>query len=181
MRAFFLIKRFVNATNIIYLRSINKIYYHMIEGKIENTTERYRRLRIILGEEFIKKDIESSFDYIIYASKGIRADIIKNFIKNFNVSQEITANFLNISSPTIYRWIKNKKKLERNYSVKIFEIAELFLYGSDVFESNENFTKWLKLPNTALGGMEPIELLEIPGGVSKVNDIIGRIEHGVYS
>jgi putative toxin-antitoxin system antitoxin component (TIGR02293 family) len=88
---------------------------------------------------------------------------------------------LNISEPTIYRWIKANKQLERNISVKLFEIADLFLYGTEVFGSREDFFKWLNLPNTALGRMEPRELIEIPGGVSKVKDLLGRIEHGVYS
>ena len=153
----------------------------MFEGKIENTTEDYKKLRYILGKKYIKEDIESPFDYIIIASKGIEADVLKNFINYFNVSQETTASLLNISSPTIYRWIKGNKKLDMVYSVKLFEIAELFIYGSRVFESEENFFKWLRLPNTALGGMEPMKLLELPGGVSKVNDIIGRIEHGIFS
>jgi putative toxin-antitoxin system antitoxin component (TIGR02293 family) len=63
----------------------------------------------------------------------------------------------------------------------LFELTDLFLYGSDVFESRENFFKWLDLPNRALGGLTPKELLEIPGGISKVKDLLGRIEHGVYS
>ncbi len=35
------------------------------------------------------------------------------------------------------------------------------------------------MPNMALGGLEPKELLEIPGGISKVKDVLGRIEYGV--
>ncbi len=88
---------------------------------------------------------------------------------------------LNVSAPTIYRWIKGNKDLDRNSTVKLFEIADLFLFGSEVFGNNDNFFKWLNLPNTALGGMEPAELVEIHGGVSKVRDIIGRIENGIYS
>ena len=153
----------------------------MIEAKVENSTEIYKKMRTILGRKYINKEIESPFDYIVFASEGIEANMLKNFIRYFNVSQETTANFLNISSPTIYRWIRSNKKLDKIYSIKLFEVAELFLYGYNVFENEENFHKWLKLPNTALGGMEPIELLEIPGGVSKVKDLIGRIEHGIYS
>ena len=153
----------------------------MIDAKVENSTEIYKKMRTILGRKYINKEIESPFDYIVFASEGIESNMIKNFIRYFNVSQETTANFLNISSPTIYRWIRSNKKLDKIYSIKLFEVAELFLYGYNVFENEENFHKWLKLPNTALGGMEPIELLEIPGGVSKVKDLIGRIEHGIYS
>ena len=153
----------------------------MIDAKIENTTEHYKRVVGILGEKNIKSEIESPFDYIHVASGGLSASIIKNFSSFFNLNREVTAALFDVSSPTIYRWTKTGKILDRNFAVKIFEMTDLFLYGSGIFESKENFSKWLNLPNTALGGMEPIELLGIPGGISKVKDIIGRIEHGVYS
>lgn len=145
------------------------------------TTEHYDKLTRILGKRYIKSSIESPFDFITIASKGINAHIIINFRNHFEIPRGFTAELLNVSEPTIYRWIKRNKKLERNYSVQLFELTDLFLYGSEVFESKENFFKWLYLPNTALGGLEPKELLEIPGGISKVHDVLGRIEHGVYS
>jgi len=39
----------------------------------------------------------------------------------------------------------------------------------------------LNRPNTALGGIQPIELIEMPEGISKLRDILGRIEHGIDS
>jgi putative toxin-antitoxin system antitoxin component (TIGR02293 family) len=153
----------------------------MIKEEVKTTTEHYDKLTRILGKKHIKSRIESPFDFITIASKGIDASIIINFRNHFKITRGLTAELLNISEPTIYRWIKKNKKLGRNHSVQLFELTDLFLYGSEVFESNENFFKWLDLPNTALGGLEPKELLEIPGGISKVRDLLGRIEYGVYS
>jgi len=153
----------------------------MIESDIGNTTKHYAKVVEILGKKNIKKEIESPFDYIHLASQGVDAIVIKKFSVFFELNRAVTASLFDISAPTIYRWTKSSKKLERNFAVKLFELTDLFIYGIDIFEDKENFFKWLKLPNTALGGMEPIELLEIPGGISKVKDIIGRIEHGVYS
>ena len=82
---------------------------------------------------------------------------------------------LNISSPTLYRWIRSNKNLEKNYSIQLFELTDLFLYGIDVFGNKENFLKWLNLSNTALGCLEPNELLEVPGGISKVKDVLGQL------
>jgi len=149
--------------------------------EIESSTEHFKKLIKILGEEHLKTKVESPFDFIHIASEGVNADVIQNFRIYFNLSRELTADILDISAPTLYRWAKSNKRLERNFSVKLFEIADLFLFGSEVFGNKENFFKWMNLPNTALGGMEPLELIEIPGGVSKVKDVIGRIEHGVYS
>lgn len=148
---------------------------------METTTEHYKKLINILGKRYVKAEIESPYDFIHIASKGLNANIIKNFRLHFNIPLQATAQMLSVSEPTIYRWTRTNKQLERNISVKLFEVADLFLYGSEIFGSKENFFKWLNLPNTALGGMEPQELIEIPGGVSKVRDLIGRIEHGVYS
>ncbi|AWW32488.1 hypothetical protein DN752_21350 [Echinicola strongylocentroti] len=145
------------------------------------TTEHYKKLVEVLGKDHVKETINSPYDFIHIAKKGISSSIVKNFKDYFNISREDTAHMLNISSPTLYRWIKAKKPLDRNYSILLFELTDLFLYGIEVFDSKENFNKWLNLPNTALGGIEPHELLEVPGGISKVRDILGRIEHGVYS
>ncbi len=145
------------------------------------TTRRYEQLLDILGKKYIRSKIESPFDFITIATKGVSANIVVNFRNHFNIPRAFTAELLNVSEPTIYRWIRSNKKLERNYSVQLFELADLFLYGTEVFENKSNFFKWLELPNTALGGLEPKELLEVPGGVAKVKELLGRIEHGVYS
>ena len=153
----------------------------MIVERKKTITRHYEHLIEILGKKYIKTKIESPFDFITIATKGVNANIIVNFRNHFNIPRAYAAELLNVSEPTIYRWIRGNKKLERNYSVQLFELADLFLYGSEVFDNKSNFFKWLELSNTALGGLEPKELLEVPGGISKVKDLLGRIEHGVYS
>lgn len=147
----------------------------------ETTTEHYKTLQNILGRKYLRGTVESPFDFINLASKGIDAHIIVNFRNHFKIPREIAAEMLNVSEPTVYRWVRESKKLDRNYSVQIFELTDLFLTGIEVFQNRESFFKWLELPNTAFGNLEPKELLEIPGGVAKVRDLLGRIEHGVYS
>lgn len=152
-------------------------------GNIEDyrTTSHYQKLAEILSRETNKWQINSAFDFISIATKGVDARIIENFLEYFDVSKLETSKLLNISEPTIYRWTKSKKRLDRNFSVQVFELTDLFLYGEEVFENQESFFLWMELPNTALGGFEPREILGIPGGISKVRDLLGRIDFGVYS
>lgn len=145
------------------------------------TTKHLSELRVVLGKKYIRANVESPYDFIHIASKGLSANIINNFRDYFDLSLNETAHMLNVSEPSIYRWVKTNKKLERNLAIKLFEISELFLLGTEIFKSRENFFKWLDLPNTALGGMQPNDLIDIPEGVSKVRDVLGRIEYGVYS
>lgn len=152
----------------------------MIEER-EITTEHYEKLTDVLGRKNVLVKIESPFDFIYIASKGINVSVIRNFSNYFKLTKELVAQLLDISEPTLYRWTKSNKNLDRNFSVKLIEIADLFLYGEEVFGDRDAFFKWLNLPNEVLGGFEPQKLIEIPGGVSKVKDILGRIEYGVYS
>ncbi len=145
------------------------------------TIERYQKLNEVLGKENLNFRVDSPFDFITIATRGLSSDAVRHFNVYFSLSKNFTANLLNLSEPTLYRLLKSKNDLKRNNSVQLFEVSDLFLYGIEVFESKENFFKWLELPNTSLGGIQPQELIEIPGGISKVKDVLGRIEHGVYS
>ena len=152
----------------------------MIE-QLDFKTKHFNELQAVFGEEHIHKNIESTFDFIQIATKGINANIIKNFRDYFGLSLNQTAKMLDVSEPSIYRWSKSNKKLDRNVAVKLFEISELFFFGIEVFGNKDNFYKWLDLPNIALGGIQPRELIDIPEGITKVKDLIGRIEYGIFS
>jgi putative toxin-antitoxin system antitoxin component (TIGR02293 family) len=151
----------------------------MIHTK-QTTTDHYQKLTSVLGKKYICTSINNPFDIIQIASKGVNSNVVKNFRNYFDLPRESTAHLLNISEPTLYRWIKANKNLDRNSSVKLFEIADLFLHGTEVFGDKEAFFQWMNMPNKSIGGMQPMELVELPEGVSKVKDILGRIEYGVF-
>ncbi|WP_143959721.1 type II RES/Xre toxin-antitoxin system antitoxin [Litoribacter populi] len=141
----------------------------------------FEKLIRVLGEEYVGREIESPFDFIEIAAKGLHPQTIENFREYFELSKSQAASMLHVSEPTLYRWIKADKELDQYHGVKLFELADLYLNGVEVFQDKANFIKWMQLPNTALGGKQPEQLIEMPGGVAKVKDLLGRIEHGVYS
>jgi putative toxin-antitoxin system antitoxin component (TIGR02293 family) len=52
---------------------------------------------------------------------------------------------------------------------------------AEVLGSEEKASRWLMTPNRALGGEPPIALLETDLGARQVEDVLGRIEHGIHS
>lgn len=52
------------------------------------------------------------------------ARVIANFRKHFDLPRDLTASFFNVSEPTVYRWIKSNKTLERNHSIQLFELTD---------------------------------------------------------
>ena len=60
-------------------------------------------------------------------------------------------------------------------------LARIAAQAEEVFGSMEKASHWLRESNTALGGVTPISLLDTDLGTRQVENVLGRIEHGVYS
>ena len=67
-------------------------------------------------------------------------------------------------------------------SERLMRLAKLHKKALDLFEGDAVAARtWLSSPNRALGGRIPLSLVETELGVLAVEDVIGRLEHGVYS
>ena len=89
-------------------------------------------------------------------------------------------NILRVSVKTIERK-KGEDRLNSHTSSHIIEIAKVLEHAYEVFETPDQVRNWLNTPNSALNKLKPIDLFYIPTGLSIVNDVLGRIEEGVYS
>jgi putative toxin-antitoxin system antitoxin component (TIGR02293 family) len=76
-----------------------------------------------------------------------------------------------------------QKKLvySKETSERIYELARLFGLGYDVFDSKEDFKRWLMAPSRTLGNKIPFELLDSSFGFEMVENEIVRIQYNVYS
>ena len=93
---------------------------------------------------------------------------------------EKMSDLIHISHRTIQR--KKSDDLLNVYSTEqILEIAEVITKGIEVFNSLEVFTKWLHQDIRYLNFQKPLNYLDTSFGTKMVLDILGRIEHGVYS
>jgi len=59
-------------------------------------------------------------------------------------------------------------------------LVEIIARAIDVLGTREKALRWLNAPVRSLGDQTPVSLLDTPEGVSRVEDALGRIEHGVW-
>ena len=59
--------------------------------------------------------------------------------------------------------------------------AGMLLLGYEVFDSKEDFKKWLMTPVRTLGNKIPFELLDSSFGFEMVENEIIRIQYNIYS
>lgn len=77
--------------------------------------------------------------------------------------------------------MQKKKVYGKETSERIYELARLFGLGHEVFDTKENFKKWLLTPSKTLGDKIPFDLLDSSFGFEMVENEIIRIQYNVYS
>ncbi len=124
--------------------------------------------------------IRSVRDYIELSRKGLTMNQLREILKFTNISLKDLSNILSISERQLSRY-DDDKILRTDISAHLIQITELYQFGYDVFEDKQKFQEWMKSEIRALGYQKPIELLDTPFGINDVKNVIGRLEHGVYS
>lgn len=95
------------------------------------------------------------------------------------LTEEDLAPLLGISSATLQRR-KKTGRLGTTESERVVRFARLFGIATEVFESTAAACQWLKTPNRSTAGESPLHYADTEYGAREVENILGRIDHGVF-
>jgi putative toxin-antitoxin system antitoxin component (TIGR02293 family) len=88
------------------------------------------------------------------------------------------ASVLNMPPRTLARR-KQARKLDADESDRLYRLARMAAHAVAVFGTEDKAAAWLRRPNRALNGEPPVRLLGTDIGARQVEDILGRLEHGL--
>lgn len=71
--------------------------------------------------------------------------------------------------------------LQKNEADKLLRLVRILDFAIEVLEDKDQGIEWLKSPKIALNNMTPISLLDTDSGAKHVEELLGRIEYGVYT
>ncbi len=128
---------------------------------------------------FRNKGLRNRIDFINLARKGVDVKTLHNIMTYTSLTNQEMVNILPISQRQLARYDENHL-LKKEITAHLIQLFELFQRGFDVL-GNDSFKKWVRTENPALGHQTPVTLLDTSLGIELVEDILGRIEHGVYS
>jgi putative toxin-antitoxin system antitoxin component (TIGR02293 family) len=111
---------------------------------------------------------------------GLPVQELKDLQASLDVPMEKLVPMLGISKATLHRR-KAGGRLGPAESDRVVRFARLMGKAVEVLQSEENARQWLTLPQFGLGGAVPLEYAETEVGAREVEDLLGRIEYGVYS
>ena len=78
--------------------------------------------------------------------------------------------------------VENREKLTPEESERLWRLASVFGTALALFEGDsKRAIEWLSARQKALGNSSPLEHVKTEPGAAEVQELIGRIEHGVFS
>lgn len=135
---------------------------------------------ILGGPAVLKRKPRSAMDWVSLIREGIPAAAVDSVTRAAHLSQAELGATLGIPERTLARR-KKEGVLSVEESAKLLRLARTLGRAAEVFEDTDAAIDWLKSPNRALGGVTPLSLLDTDLGAEGVMDVLGRIEHGVFS
>ncbi len=112
--------------------------------------------------------------------KGLSISVFKSVAANLEMSDRELARALNIPSRTFDRRL-SQGVFSPDESDRLARVANIFNEAREVFRSPEKARGWMSTPLAVFGGETPLQRADTSLGATQVEDVLGRIDHGVYS
>ena len=119
-------------------------------------------------------------DLIRQIQKGLPFSDLKVLQGSIDMPFEQLAAKLSISRSTLQRR-RAAGRLSPDESDKVMRFSRLLEHATNVFGDIEKARAWLKFPQHGLGGAVPLDYAETEVGAREVDNLLGRIDYGVYS
>lgn len=122
----------------------------------------------------------SHVSWINALEDGLPTEAVEAVIHHGILTRE-EAYALVISRRTLSYRRREGKRLTLEESDRLSRITRLTVRAAETFSGHNEAVRWLREPNGALAGRAPLDLLRSGEGAVLVEQVLGRIDHGVYT
>ena|ERR1041385_3211226 len=113
-------------------------------------------------------------------SAGLPTVLARELTERLGISIEAMAELLRLNPRTLQRRMEDGR-LDLAESERLWELAQLLFRATDVFDDEKEAVRWLKSPIRALDDHTPLDYAHTAVGIREVENVLGRIEHGIFS
>jgi len=111
---------------------------------------------------------------------GLSFQAVQNLQRALDLPLEKMAAVLGMSRATLHRR-KTQGKIDQHESERLVRYQRLLKKADDVFGDGASAREWLTHKQSGLGGAVPLDFARTEIGAREVENLLGRIEYGVYS
>ena len=113
--------------------------------------------------------------------EGLPVLDVVEFGRQAGFTTDEMARLIRIPPRTYARRIASKSRLKVPEGERAVRIMRLFERAKQIFGTDENTRRWFNAKLLALGRKTPLDYAQTEPGAREVENVIGRIEHGVFS
>lgn len=133
------------------------------------------------ARDLVRIEASNTVDVIEAIDRGLPYRSLERLQTQTGLAMETVATTIGISARTLARR-KITKKLSATESDRLLSLSRIFSLALGLFEGNrEKAIRWLANENRALGANSPLMMAKTEAGSREVEDLIGRLEHGVFT
>jgi putative toxin-antitoxin system antitoxin component (TIGR02293 family) len=110
--------------------------------------------------------------------QGLAFQALSVVMEGYAIPRESACRLLHLSHRNFLRR-REQGRLSPDESDRLVRLARILAHANRVFEDAGASAEWIRTPNTALGRQQPLSLLDTDIGVQQVDQVLGRIEHGI--
>ena len=136
------------------------------------------------GRRVLGHQVRSALEAHELLLHGLPSEALLHLLDSFQVLHrtEALGTAVGISLRTVQRRKDMPAKpLNQDQSARTWKFAEILARASATLGSQREAEHWLERPALALDGHRPRDLLATPAGVQLVEDLLQRLEYGVYT
>lgn len=110
---------------------------------------------------------------------GLTVASVRRFLQHSRLTETELLRTAGIPPST---WARRKRegRLNAVESERVARLARLFSHAEAILGGPANAKAWMEREQPALEGHRPVDLAETTFGAEEVNDLLSRIEHGVF-
>lgn len=145
------------------------------------TANTKRRRPTSLSANTYRPQRVSGLAIIEQARLGVATQQVDQLTDLLQVSFKEMATLLQVAERTLHRF-RSEGHLDQQASERLLLVENLAAHGLLVFDGeSQPLADWLRYPLRELKGQTPLQLLATISGFGLVDDVLTRIEYGVYS
>jgi len=135
-------------------------------------------LIVLGGPKVVGRSVRSPEDLAQRVREGLPFSALSAVVQQYGISRDVVCEILHLSRRNFLRR-KQQNRLSPDESDRLYRLARVLAHANRVFEDPEQSADWIQTPNAALGKQQPLTLLDTDIGVQQVDQVLGRIEHGI--
>lgn len=149
----------------------------------ERAEEQRRVADLLGGPGVLQHEVRSLFDAHDVIAAGMPGGAVEALLTTLHVlTPADVERALRMSVRTLQRRKgAPDRPLDADQGGRAWTLARILAKATDVFGTQQEAERWLDRPALALDGRRPLDLLGTPVGVGMVEDLLVRLEFGVYT